>query len=307
VGIKPTMGLVSRSGIIPIAHSQDTAGPMARTVADAAALLGAMTGVDEADTATGPSKERAYGDYIQFLDPEGLKGARIGVARSLFGTDRRVIEIMESSLEVMKSSGAELIDVEMASSDKFSKSEREVLFCEFKADLNAYLANRGRMVNVHSLEDVIRFNEENRERVMPYFGQEAMEKAQEKGSLTGKRYLNALEKNHRLSCDEGIDAAMKEHELNAIVCPSGGPAWMIDLVNGDGISSWDMDSTSYAAVAGYPHITVPAGYIFGLPIGISFFAGEWQEPTLIKQTYAFEQATKVRVSPKFLPTADLSV
>ena len=315
VGIKPTVGLVSRTGIIPISHSQDTAGPMARTVADAAALLGAMTGVDEADAATGQvlsdvegsNEERAYKDYTRFLDPDGLKGARIGVARELFGTDKRVLKIIESSLDVMKSLGAELIEVELPSSDKFGKTELEVLLYEYKAGLDAYLANRGRMVDVHSLADVIAFNEDHREQVLPFFGQERMEAAQKKGPLTSKRYLNALEKNHRLSRDEGIDRVMGEHKLDAIVCPSGGPAWMIDLVNGDGIRSWDMDSTSYAAVAGYPHITVPAGYIFGLPIGISFFAGAWQEPTLIKLAYAFEQATQVRVPPKFLPTADLSV
>jgi amidase len=307
VGIKPTVGLISRSGIIPITHSQDTAGPMGRTVADAVALLGAMTGVDEADVATGSSEERAYEDYTQFLDMEGLKAARIGVARDLYGSDKRVLDIIESGLETMKSLGAELIEVEMPSSEKFSKSEVEVMKYEFKADLNAYLANRGRMVNVRSLEDVIKFNEENRKRVMPYFGQERMEEAQEKGALTNKRYLNALEKNRRLSRLEGIDAVMKAHELDAIVCPSGGPAWMIDLVNGDGICSWDTDSTAYPAVAGCPHITVPAGYIFGLPIGISFFAGAWQEPKIIKLAYAFEQATQVRVPPKFLPTADLSI
>ncbi len=307
VGLKPTVGLISRSGIIPISRSQDTAGPMARTVADVAALLGAMTGVDEADAATGSSQERAYQDYTQFLDPNGLQGARIGVARRLFGTDKRVVQIIESSLDTMKSAGAELIDIEMASSDAFGKSELEVLLHEFKASLNTYLANRGRMSKVHSLEDVIRFNEENRARVLPYFGQERMEEALEKGPLTRKKYLNALEKNHRLSRTEGIDAVMKEHNLNAIVCPSGGPAWMIDLVNGDGGRSWDMDSTSYAAVAGYPHITVPAGYIFGLPVGLSFFAGAWQEPTLIRLAYAFEQATKVRVPPKFLVTADMTI
>jgi amidase len=207
----------------------------------------------------------------------------------------------------MKSLGAELVDpVEMDSSDKFGKTELEVLLYEYKSDLNAYLANRERMAKVHSLEEVIKFNEENRERIMPYFGQERMEGALEKGPLTSEKYLHALEKNHRLSRDEGINAVMKDHDLDVIVCPSGGPAWMIDLINGDGIRSWDMDSTSYAAVAGYPHVTVPAGYIFGLPIGISFFAGAWQEPTLIKLAYAFEQATKVRMPPKFLPTADLS-
>ena len=307
VGIKPTLGLISRSGIIPIAHSQDTAGPMARTVADAVALLGAMTGVDEADAATKASAERVYEDYTQFLDPEGFKGARIGVARSLFGTDRRVIEIIEASLETMKSLGAELFVVELPSSDKFGKTELEVLLYEYKSDLNAYLANRGRMAKVHSLKDVISFNEENRKRVLQYFGQERMEAAQKKGPLTSKKYINALEKNRRLSRLDGIYAVMNEHNLDAIVCPSGGPAWLIDLINGDGGRSWDMDSTSYAAVAGCPHITVPAGYIFGLPIGISFFGGAWQEPTLIKLAYAFEQATQVRVPPKFLPTADLSV
>jgi len=305
VGIKPTLGLISRMGVIPIAHSQDTAGPMARTVADAAILLGAMTGVDETDAATLSSKERAYQDYTQFLDPEGLKGARIGVARSLFGTDKRVIKIIDSSLETMKSLGAELIEVEMASSDKFGKSELEVLLFEFKTDLNAYLADRGRMVKVRSMEDVVKFNEENRDHVLPYFGQERMEQALERGSLKSKKYLNALEKIQRLSRDEGIDKVMKEHTLDAIVCPTGGPSWMIDLVNGDGGRNWDMDSTTYPAVAGYPHITVPAGYIFGLPIGISFFAGAWQEPKLIRLAYAFEQATQVRVPPQFLPTANL--
>lgn len=307
VGLKPTVGLISRTGVIPIAHSQDTAGPMGRTVADVAGLLGALTGVDQTDAATLAEDRGAYNDYTQFLDPDALKGARIGVARSLFGTDNRVLEIMESNLATMKSLGVELVDVELASSEKFEKSEVEVLLYEFKADLNAYLANRGRMAKVHSLEDVIKFNEENRARVLPHFGHERMQDAQEKGPLTQKKYLNALEKNHRLSRAEGIDAVMAEHRLDAIVCPSGGPAWLIDLINGDGGRSWDMESTSYAAVAGYPHITVPAGYIFGLPIGISFFASAWQEPTLLRLAYAFEQATQVRVPPKFLPTADMTL
>ena len=307
VGIKPTLGLVSRSGIIPIAHSQDTAGPIARTVADAAVLLGAMTGFDKRDAATGSGKKRAYDDYVQFLDPEGLKDASIGVARELFGTDKRVLKIVESGLEVMKSQGAKLIEVEMATSEKFGKTELEVLLYEFKADLNTYLANRGRMAGVHTLAEVIKFNEGNKEQVLPYFGHERMEAAQKKGKLTTKRYLKALEKNHRLSRDEGIDAVMNEHKLDAIVCPSGGPAWVIDLVNGDGVRNWDMDSTTYAAVAGYPHVTVPAGYIFGLPVGLSFFASAWQEPTLIKLAYAFEQASNIRVPPQFLPSVDLSI
>ena len=306
VGIKPTLGLVSRAGIIPIAHSQDTAGPMARTVSDAAILLGAMAGPDGRDKATKLSAKRGLTDYTPFLDANGLKGARIGVARTLFGSDLRIARIMEQSLDVMKKAGAILIDVELKSSDAFGKTEMEVLLFEFKADLNAYLAACAD-VPVRSMADVIKFNEENRARVLPYFGQERMEAAQEKGPLTSKKYLAALEKNHRLARTQGINAVMTKRKLDAIVCPSGGPAWMIDPVNGDGIRTWDMDSTSYAAVAGTPHITVPAGYIFGLPVGISFFAKAWQEPTLIKLAYAFEQITKVRKPPQFLPTAELNL
>ena len=306
VGIKPTVGLVSRAGIIPIAHSQDTAGPMARTVSDAAILLGAMAGPDKRDPITKSSVKRGLTDYTPFLDANGLKGARIGVARTLFGSDLRIARIMEQSLDVMKKAGAILIDVELKSSDAFGKTEMEVLLFEFKADLNAYLAACAD-VPVRSMADVIKFNEENRARVLPYFGQERMEAAQEKGPLTSKKYLAALEKNHRLARTQGINAVMTKRKLDAIVCPSGGPAWMIDPVNGDGIRTWDMDSTSYAAVAGTPHITVPAGYIFGLPVGISFFAKAWQEPTLIKLAYAFEQITKVRKPPQFLPTAELNL
>jgi amidase len=305
VGIKPTLGLVSRAGIIPIAHSQDTAGPMARTVADAAILLGAMAGPDQRDAVTRSSAKRGLTDYTPFLDPNGLKGARIGVARTLFGSDQRVAKIMEESLEAMKQAGAVLMDVEMKSSDAFGKAELEVLLFEFKADLNAYLGRLGPQAKVHSMEEVIQFNEENRSRVLQYFGQERMEAAQKKGPLTSKKYLTALGKNRRLSRAEGIDAVMKKHRLAAIVCPSGGAAWVIDLVNGDGGRNWDMDSTSYAAAAGYPHITVPAGYIWGLPVGISFFARAWQEPALIKLAYAFEQVTKVRKPPQLLATADL--
>ena len=301
VGIKPTLGLVSRSGIIPIAHSQDTAGPMARTVADAAILLGALTGVDKNDSATIASAKRALKDYTRFLDKDGLKGARIGVARNTCGTDARILELFDQSIFVMRNLGAVIVDpANLPNFDKFGKTEVEVLHYEFKADLNKYLASVN--ARVKNMEDVIQFNEENKARVMPYFGQEHMLAAQEKGSLRDKTYREALAKNQLLTRKNGIDAVMKKYKLDALIVPSGGPAWMIDLANGDAIN-WDMESTSPAAVAGYPHITVPMGYIFGLPVGLSFFAKAWQEPTLIRLAYAFEQATKARVEPKFLKTA----
>jgi amidase len=304
VGIKPTVGLVSRSGIIPIAHSQDTAGPMARTVADAAVLLGAMAGPDPRDRATKGSAKHGLTDYSSFLDPNGLKGARIGAARSLFGSDTRVLSIMDASLDAMKQAGATIIDVELKSSDAFGKSEVEVLLFEFKAGLNAYLEGCSR-ARVFNMQDIIRFNEEHGDRVLAYFGQERMEAAQKKGSLRSQKYLNALEKNHRLARTEGIDAVVRKHRLNAIVFPTGGPAWLIDLVNGDGGRNWDMDSTSHAAVAGYPHITVPAGDVFGLPVGVSFIGRAWQEPAIIKLAYAFEQCTNRRLTPQFLPSVNL--
>ena len=305
VGIKPTLGLLSRSGIIPIAHSQDTPGPMTRTVADAALLLGAMTGVDAGDPATRPSKKRGLSNYTKFLDLNGLKGARIGVARKMAGTNPRILKIFETCIEAMKQLGATIVDpVDVKNFDKLSESEMEVLHYEFKADLNAYLKSLSGAVR--SMEDVVRFNEENSDKVMPYFGQEHMTMALERGSLKDRKYKSALAKNMRLARTQGIDAAIRKHKLDAIVVPSGGPAWVIDLANGDAIN-WDMESTSPAAVAGYPHITVPAGYVFGLPVGISFFSTAWQEPTLIRLAYAFEQATQFRRQPRFLPTANLNV
>lgn len=307
VGIKPTLGLASRSGIIPIAHSQDTPGPMARTVADAAILLGALTGVDERDSATKSGRKRAYSNYAKYLDLDGLKGARIGVARNMAGTNPRILKIFDHCIEVMKQLGAIIVDpANVPNFDKFGTTEKEVLYYEFKANLNKYLKSLGADIRVHSMEDVIRFNQENEDRVMPYFGQDHMTTALAKGSLSDKKYKDALAKNLRLTRKEGIDAALRKHKLDALIVPSGGPAWVIDLVNGDAVN-WDMESTSPAAVAGYPHITVPAGYVFGLPVGLSFFSTAWQEPVLIKFAYAFEQATQYRRQPRYLPTVNLNI
>ena len=305
VGVKPTVGLVSRSGIIPIAHSQDTAGPMARTVTDAAILLGALTGVDKNDDATNTSTGKSFTDYTQFLDPNGLKGARIGVGRKFFGFNPGVDAIMNDTIDVMKKLGATIVDpADLPTHGQFRSSEFEVLLYEFKADLNAYLAKLNPEVPYRTLKQLIEFNEQNRDKEMPYFGQETFIRAEEKGPLTEKAYLEAVEKNHRLAGTEGIDAVMDEHKLDAIIGPTGGPAWLTDLIAGDHFGG---GSSSAAAVAGYPNITLPAGFIFGMPVGISFFGKAWTEPKLIRITYAFEQATKHRRAPKFLPTADLRV
>ena len=298
VGIKPTIGLVSRTGIIPIAHSQDTAGPMARTVSDAAILLAAMTGLDSRDEATNASRGKSATDYTQFLDKDGLRGIRLGVARKHFGFNERVDKLMNDLLAEMKKLGAVLVDpADIPTTGKFDDSEFEVLLYEFKADLNAYLAGLGPQAPVRSLKDVIAFNENNSAREMPYFGQDIMIKAEAKGPLTSKPYLAALRKNHLLTRAQGIDAVMKKNRLDALVAPTGGPAWPTDWVNGDHFTG---GYSSASAVAGYPHITVPAGYVFGLPVGISFFGGAFSEPRLIKIAYAFEQATKVRRPPQFL-------
>lgn len=299
-GIKPTVGLVSRSGIIPISHSQDGAGPMCRTVRDAATLLGALTGVDPNDPATAASAGKAYPDYTQFCDPNGLKGARIGVARKYFGFNDAVDALMEQSLDVMKRQGATLIDpADIETLGKFDDSELLIMMYELKADLNAYLARLGPSAPVRTLKDVIDFNESNRQKEMPYFGQDLFLKAEAKGPLTEKAYLDALAKNHQLARTEGIDATMDKYHLDALVAPTGGPAWLTDLLNGDHVAG---GSSNAAAVAGYPNVNVTAGSIAGLPIGISFFGRAWSEPTLIRLAYAFEQATKARQAPRFLTT-----
>jgi amidase len=303
VGLKPTLGLISRTGIIPIAHSQDTPGPIGRTVEDVAVLLGCAVGVDPEDGATQSGRQRGLRDYTRFLRVDGLKGARIGVARNMLGSDKRITGIVDACIDIMKQMGAVILDpANLPNWDSFGKSELEVLYFEFKADLNRYLASLGPSAGVHSLEDVIRFNEENKDRVMPFFGQERMTEAQEKDPLSSKAYRAALARSRRLTRKEGIDALIARKNLDAVMVASGGPAWSIDLANGDP-HSWDMESTSPAAVAGYPHITVPAGEIHGLPIGISFFAKAWQEPTLLSIAYSFEQACQARKPPQFKRTA----
>ena len=302
-GIKPTVGLVSRAGIIPISHSQDSAGPMCRTLRDAAILLGALTGVDPDDIATSESRGHSYTDYTQFLDANGLKGARIGVVRKYFGFSESVDGIMAEAIDVMKKQGATVVDpAEIETFGKFDDTELVVFQYELKADLEKYLARLGPSSPMRNLEDLINFNNQNAAREMPYFGQDMFLKAQAKGPLTERDYIDALEKNHRLTRIEGIDAVMDKNKLDALIAPTGGPAWVTDLVTGDHFGG---GSSNAAAVAGYPNINVTAGSIFGLPVGISFFGRAWSEPKLLSIAYAFEQATQARKAPRFLSRADL--
>lgn len=296
VGIKPTLGLVSRWGVIPIAHSQDTAGPMSRTVADASALLTVLAGTDANDSFTSQATKEKK-DYTQFLQKDGLKGMRIGVGRQYFGRNDKVDKLIEPHLQVLKDGGATLVDVTFPKLRDFGDAEYEVLLYEFKEDLNKYLAGRGGTNK--TLKDLIAFNEKNADREMPYFGQEIFIQAEAKGDLNDRAYRIALLQSKLMTQEQGIDGIMDKDKLNAVVAPSGGAAWMTDLVNGDcGV----FESSSLSAVAGYPNITVPAGYIHGLPAGISFFGRAFSEPTLIRIAYSFEQATKSRRPPKFLPS-----
>ena len=302
VGIKPTLGLVSRTGIVPIAHSQDTAGPMARTVADAAALLGALAGADPDDGATAEAETKGRRDYGVSLDVGGLRGARIGVVRAkLMGHDPKVDRLVEAALSDLRRLGAEIVDpADIPKLGQYDEGELEVLLCELKADLAQYFAWIGPQSPMHSLADVIAFNAAHAESEMPFFGQDLFELAQAKGPLTDAAYVEALASNRRLAGPEGIDAVMDALHLDALVAPTTGPAWLIDHVNGDSSSG---GSSSPAAVAGYPHITVPAGQVAGLPVGLSFFGRAWSEPTLIKLAYAYEQGTKHRKPPTFSPSA----
>jgi amidase len=302
VGIKPTLGLLSRTGIIPIAHSQDTAGPMTRTVRDAAIMLGVLAGTDQSDPATLVSRPGGQiTDYTKYLDPSGLRGARIGVARDkFFGYSDVTDKTINEAIAVMKAQGAVIVDpANIATAGKFDDSELDVLLYEFKADLNSYLGSLGRNTPVKSLQDIIAFNDAHKDQEMPWFGQELMIQAQAKGPLSEKKYRDALAKNLKMSRTDGIDATMNKYKLDAIIAPTGGPAWPTDLINGDHFTG---GSSTPAAVAGYPNINVPAGFSHNLPIGISFFGRAYSEPVLIRIAYAYEQATKHRKPPQFIPT-----
>lgn len=297
VGLKPTIGLVSRAGIVPIAHSQDTAGPMTRTVSDAAAVLSAIVGADANDAVTQDAKAQ---DYQQFLKIDGLKGKRIGVARDYFGKHEGADKVTNGALEVLRDCGATVVDpVSMGSLSLFGNAEFELLLYEFKHNINAYLAAHD--AKVKSLEEIITFNRQHADKVLPYFQQELLEMAQSKGGLDEKTYQHAKAECSRLARDEGIDQVINEHQLDAIVAPTQTPAWMIDPICGDKVIG---GCSSPAAMAGYPHITVPAGYVYGLPVGLSFFGTAYTEGTLLECAYAFEQATNVRVPPRFQAHAE---
>ena len=305
VGIKPTVGLVSRAGIIPIAHSQDTAGPMCRTVADAAALLTVLAGVDPRDPATAQAEGHIAKDYGAFLDPAGLKGARIGV-QARTGNNPIVDNVLEQAIAVLKAQGAEVVDpAPIETAGQLGMAERDVLQYEFKADLNAYLATMPANVKYRTLADVIAFNDANKDREMPYFGQETFIASQARGPLTDQAYLDARAKCVDLTRAKGIDATMDKYKLDAMLGPSGGIASLVDLAGGGG-GGGGPGSSQFPAVSGYPHITIPAGSHMGLPLGISFYGRAWSEPILLRLAYAFEQATKARQVPTFIPTLDLS-
>ncbi len=304
VGLKPTVGLVSRSGIIPISHTQDTAGPMTRTVRDAAILLAALAAPDPSDPASRQPGRPAGADFTRVLDAGGLRGARIGVPRPVyFGYSPDTDALAEQALAVLKDAGAILIDpAPIETAARLDGPEDLVLLYEFKADLDAYLRTLTG-AGPRSLAELIAFNDKQAAVEMPFFGQDRFVKAQSKGPLTDASYRKALALCRRLAGKEGIDATMERHRLDALVAPTQGPAWLIDLVNGD---SFGGSSSTPAAVAGYPSITVPMGLVHSLPVGLSFFGRAWSEPTLLRLAFAFEQATHHRQPPRLLSTAPVT-
>ena len=297
VGIKPTLGMVSRSGIIPIAHSQDTAGPMAKSVRDAAVLLGAITGIDNKDEISVNDNNYPI-DYTENLKKDALKGKRIGIIRKLMGFHAEVDKIIEQAIEDIKFAGAEVIDVELENLHKYGDEEYQVLLYEFKNYLNKYLESC-KFPIVKSLDDIIKFNELYSDLEMPWFGQEIFEMANKKGDLNEKEYKNALAKCKKLAGEMGIDYTLKKYSIDALIAPTNGPAWNIDLINGD---NYGGGSSQPAAVSGYPNITVPAGFIHSLPIGISFFAEAFSEKKLIELAYSYEQNTLHRRPPEYYST-----
>ena len=304
VGLKPTVGLWSRAGIIPISHSQDSAGPMTRTVRDAAILLGSAVGVDARDPATSVSAGRFHTDYTTFLDPAGLTGARLGIVRNIPGFDERVAGLFDRAVDDLRAAGAVIVDPanlpNMDSGSVFQELPTIVLNYEFKVNINRYFQGLGPEAPVKSLADLIKFNDAHREQEMPFFGQERLIVSEATGSLADPRYRNAVETVQRLTRAEGIDAVMNRHRLDALVAPTSGPAWLTDHIRGDRFDGGDSAGT--AAIAGYPDITVPMGLVAGLPVGLSFFGRAWSEPTLLRIAYAYEQGTKRRQPPQFRPT-----
>lgn len=293
VGIKPTVGLLSGKGIVPISHTQDTAGPMARTVRDAAILLRAIQ----------EPRDGSPTDYLRYLDDQGLRGARIGVARQFCGTASDIGKIIDNAISVMKHLGADVVDdVKLETVPQYGDAEFQVMLYELKADLNSYLSSR-QGLRVKTLADVIDFNTRNAVREMPFFGQETFLKAQEKGDLKSKEYLDALEKCRKLSREDGIDAVLGKYKLDAIFSITDGPAWLTDLINGDHTT---IGCSTPAAVAGYPHVTVPGGFVYSLPVGVSFFSTAWSEARLIRYAYSFEQATSIRRKPGYMPAVKMS-
>ena len=299
VGVKPTLGLISRNGVVPIAHSQDTAGPMTRTVADAAVLLNALVGDDARDAVTKGVAAKTP-DFVKALNAAGLRNTRLGVVRNFIGGHDGVTALFDAARKVLVAQGATLVECDIPNTDKYSDTELEVLLYELKADLNAYLAEFAPTASVKTLADIIAYNQTNRARVMPYFGQELFIQAQAKAGLDSKAYLDALATNHRYARQEGIDKVLREANVTALIAPTSGPAWLTDLVNGD---SFGMSFTTPAAVAGYPHVTVPMGAVAGLPVGLSFVGTAFTDATMLRYAYAYEQASKLRRAPNFRTTA----